>query len=300
MGWDLRRLRYFQAVAEELHFGRAARRLHIAQPSLSQQIKALEKEVGASLLERTSRGLRLTPAGVATLDAARDLLARSERTLRDIRDLAAGSRPALRIGLSNGIGPDLLGRVRAAADAVGVEAAFHDATCGEQPELLSRGELDLGLLLEPVEVGELRLLRLADEPLGVIGGRRRPLPDGLSAGDLAGRRLLWFDREEAPGYHDHVLETCAAAGWRPEVQVCHSRRLSAVVHLLTADPDLVSLVPAAKATHPELVWRPLAGAPRHRVALAWRDGDGREAVARLHAELASHVGGRTAEDGRIG
>lgn len=286
MGWDLRRLRYFQAVAEELHFGRAARRLHIAQPSLSQQIKALERAVGATLLERTPRGVRLTPAGAAALEAARDLLARSDRTLRDIRDLAAGSAPALRLGLSTGIGPDLLGRVRLAAAAVGVDIAFRDAASAEQPDLLRRGELDLGLVLEPAtDDTDLRLLRLVDEPLGVIAGKRHRLPDRLTADDLTGTRLLWFDREEAPGYHDHVLDACAAAGWRPEIQVCDSRRLSAVVLLLTAEPDLVTLVPAAKAGHPELVWRPLRDAPRHRVALAWRRADGREAVGRLRDEL---------------
>ncbi|MEV4166657.1 LysR family transcriptional regulator [Nonomuraea dietziae] len=288
MGWDLRQLRYFQAVAEELHFGRAARRLHIAQPSLSQQIKALERAVGATLLERTPRGVRLTPAGAAALDAARDLLARSDRNLRDIRDLAAGSPSMLTIGLPTGIGPDLLGRVRLAAAAVSVDLAFHDATSAEQADLLRRGELDLGLVLEPAtDDSDLNLLRLVDEPLSVITGKRHRLPDRLTADDLVGTRLLWFDRKEAPGYHDHVLDACAAAGWRPEIRVCDSRRLSAIVLLLTAEPDLVTLVPAAKAGHPELVLRPLRDAPRHRVALAWRRADGRDAVRRLRDELTS-------------
>lgn len=309
MAWDLRRLRYFVVVAEELHFGRAAQRLRIAQPSLSQQIKALEKAVGATLLERTPRGVRLTPAGATALEAARELLAGSERALLRVRERAAAGRTELRVGVSTGIGSDVLNRVCAGAAEAGVSVGFRDAGVAEQARLLTGGTLggqpdhgpghgaghglDLGLVLEPLgplEAAGLRLARLSDEPLGVVAAAGSPLPDQLpdelSAGDLTGRGLLWIGREEAPGYHDHVLEWCHAAGWRPEVVVTPTRRLGAVVALLTARPDLVSLVPAVKAVHPGLTWRPLRDAPRHRVALAWHAGDGRESVARLRAALA--------------
>ncbi|SEK59691.1 LysR family transcriptional regulator [Nonomuraea pusilla] len=319
MAWDLRRLRYFVVVAEELHFGRAAQRLRIAQPSLSQQIKALEKAVGATLLERTPRGVRLTPAGATALEAARELLAGSERALLRVRERAAAGRTELRVGVSTGIGSDVLNRVCAGAAEAGVSVGFRDAGVAEQARLLTGGtlggqpdhgadhgldhgpghghgldhRLDLGLVLEPLgplEAAGLRLARLSDEPLGVVAAAGSPLPDELpdelSAGDLTGRGLLWIGREEAPGYHDHVLEWCHAAGWRPEVVVTPTRRLGAVVALLTARSDLVSLVPAGKAVHPGLAWRPLRDAPRHRVALAWHAGDGRESVARLRAALA--------------
>nr|WP_181018075.1 LysR family transcriptional regulator [Nonomuraea pusilla] len=321
MAWDLRRLRYFVVVAEELHFGRAAQRLRIAQPSLSQQIKALEKAVGATLLERTPRGVRLTPAGATALEAARELLAGSERALLRVRERAAAGRTELRVGVSTGIGSDVLNRVCAGAAEAGVSVGFRDAGVAEQARLLTGGTLggqpdhgpghgaghgpghglDLGLVLEPLgplEAAGLRLARLSDEPLGVVAAAGSPLPDELpdelSAGDLTGRGLLWIGREEAPGYHDHVLEWCHAAGWRPEVVVTPTRRLGAVVALLTARPDLVSLVPAGKAVHPGLTWRPLRDAPRHRVALAWHAGDGRESVARLRAALAGPHSGTQA------
>ncbi|MER7504838.1 LysR family transcriptional regulator [Nonomuraea pusilla] len=352
MGWDLRRLRYFVVVAEELHFGRAAQRLRIAQPSLSQQIKALEKAVGATLLERTPRGVRLTPAGATALEAARELLAGSERALLRVRERAAAGPTELRVGVSTGIGSDVLNRVCAGAAEAGVSVGFRDAGVAEQVRLLTGGtlgrqpghglgdglghdhghghglddghghgqghgldhRLDLGLVLEPLEPLEaagLRLARLSDEPLGVVAAAGSPLPGELpgeqhgeqhgelSAGDLAGRGLLWIGREEAPGYHDHVLEWCHAAGWLPEIVVTPTRRLGAVVALLTARPDLVSLVPAGKAVHPGLAWRPLRDAPRHRVALAWHAGDGRESVARLRAALAGpHSGTQAAHKSR--
>jgi DNA-binding transcriptional LysR family regulator len=285
MGFDLRQLRYFQAVAEELHFGRAARRLHITQPSLSQQISALERTVGAPLLERSPRGVRLTSAGSALLPEARALVARADQSLRTVRRLAAGLRPTLHVGLSPGIGPALLRRVRTAALRVGADVTVRDASTAEQVDLLGRRELDLGLLLEPVEDDRLELLRLADEPLGVITGRHHELPPEVTPQDLTDRRLLWFPRQDAPGYHDEVLSRCAAAGWEPQVSTTGTTRLSAIVLLLTTEADLVSLVPAEKAGHPELLWRPLRDAPRHRIALARHRDNRADPVHRLRAAL---------------
>ncbi|SHH01623.1 LysR family transcriptional regulator [Streptoalloteichus hindustanus] len=276
MSWDLRRLSYFRAVAEERHFGRAAERLRITQPSLSQQIKALERAVGAPLLERSPRGVSLTPAGEVLLDEARMLLSQADHSLAAVRAAAGAARPEIRVGLPAGVDAALLRRIKEATAALGVRAVavFRDTTTAAQPDLLRRGELDLGLLREPVDADDLRRLPVVTEPLGVVLDVAHPLAerDELTLADLAGQRLAWFPRETAPGYHDEVLATCRAHGWDPHTWACESRRHTSFVVQLTTNDDVVALLPEHVARHePELAWRPLRGTPlRLRVSVAWR------------------------------
>ncbi|MCP2259542.1 DNA-binding transcriptional regulator, LysR family [Streptoalloteichus tenebrarius] len=276
MTWDLRRLSYFRAVAEERHFGRAARRLRIAQPSLSQQIRALERTVGAPLLERSPRGVSLTPAGAVLLDEARALLTQAERGLAAVRAAAGVASPEVRVGLPSGVDAALLRRVKEATTALGTGAVatFHDTTTAAQPDLLRAGELDLGLLREPVDADDLRRLTLVTEPLGVVLHVAHPLATRaeLRVADLGGQRLAWFPRETAPGYHDEVLATCRQHGWVPDTWACPSQRHTSFVVQLTTNDNVVALLPEHATRHePELTWRPLLGSPLwQRISLAWR------------------------------
>src|SRR5688572_31060892 len=169
MAIELRLLRYFAVVAEELHVGNAAARLFISQPALSQQIRALEDQVGLPLFVRHPRGMELTAAGEGLLEEARSLLGSSDRFEATVEELRRGSSSSLRIGLPPGLPQSLLPDVLAALRQREPDARIEvrELTTPEQLAALHEGSLDLGLVREPV--GDSRLARrtLLVEPLGV-------------------------------------------------------------------------------------------------------------------------------------
>src|SRR5215217_17341 len=149
---ELRHLRYFVAVAEELHFGRAAARLRIAQPPLSRQIRDLEREIGAALFERVPRGVELTPAGRAFLPEARLTLSQAERAKRTAQRAALGETGRLRVGFveaatHSGILPDVLSFFRAHLPSIGLSLFELDPL--RQAEAFQDGRIDVGILHNP-------------------------------------------------------------------------------------------------------------------------------------------------------
>src|SRR5580765_5015079 len=153
---ELWQLRYFIAVAAELHFGRAAARLHISQPPLSRAIRALEEQLGVTLLARSRRRVELTAEGELFLGEARRIIDSLERAAGAVRALAAGERGRLRIGFVSladyGVLPELLKAFKGARP--GVSLALREMLSPDQANALTTGELDFGLLLPPV-AGEL-------------------------------------------------------------------------------------------------------------------------------------------------
>src|SRR5947207_8672098 len=149
---DFRQIRYFMAVAERLHFGRAAEALHISQPPLSRAIRALEERVGVALFARTRRHVALTPEGARLLDEARRTLGQLERAVLELHSMAAGEQGRLRIGFVSladyGVLPGLLNAFKSARP--GVTLALREMLSPEQVAALAAGELDFGPLLPPV------------------------------------------------------------------------------------------------------------------------------------------------------
>src|SRR5919206_4815473 len=149
---DLRQLRYFVAVAERLHFGRAAEALHISQPPLSRAIRALEDELGVPLFHRTRRRVELTPQGARLLEEARRVTGQLERMVHELRAMGTGSHARLRLGFVSladyGVLPGLLKAYKAARP--GVRLALREMLSPEQAAALATGELEFGLLLPPV------------------------------------------------------------------------------------------------------------------------------------------------------
>ncbi|MEV5507991.1 LysR family transcriptional regulator [Streptomyces orinoci] len=266
---ELRQLRYFCAVAEEANLTRAARRLRLSSPSLSQQIKALEREAGAPLFHRTQAGMTLTRAGRALLPEARAVLDAAGRALRTVR-AAAAERPPLRALVAPGTPSDLLHRLYSAARTTGSALTLDVAATAGQLARIRRAEADLALVTLPADTEGLHTLVVLDEPLGVLLSAGHPLTAAarLSWSDLGGEELLWFSREFAPGYHDMVLAACHTGGWVPRLRIAPARR-SIVQAELGGGERVVALRPES-ATAEGLVWRPLAEAPpRLRLALAW-------------------------------
>lgn len=221
---ELRHLRYFVAVAEELNFGRASVRLRIAQPPLSRQIRDLEREIGARLFERVSRGVELTPAGRAFLPEARLTLAQAERAQRTAQRAANGETGRLRVGFveaatHSGILPDVLSFFRAHLPSVGLSLFELDAL--RQADAFQEGRIDVGILHAP-PLDAARWLRvepiyterviLALPKAHALAARPR-----LQLASLANESFVAFPRVVAPEMYDEILASCRRAGFSPRI-----------------------------------------------------------------------------------
>ncbi|WP_280396145.1 LysR substrate-binding domain-containing protein [Nocardia brasiliensis] len=267
----LRQLRYFIAVAEELHFGRAAERLGIAQPPLSQRIRKLESDLGARLFDRDSRRVELTEAGQILLAESRDLLARWERTTALVGKAHRGEMDAIRVGVP----PELAGRVLAALltafENHDVRVDLQEHTTAEQVRLLGDRQLDAGLLQHPVDAIGLELGPAVDTPLGVVLPRDSPLAvrTSLTLADLAGLGLVIFPRAAAPGLYDTTLRTCWEHGFRPAA-VQHARNPEFVLGMVLSGRGVAFDQGMIAQKEPRVVWRPLSpGTLSWRLSLAW-------------------------------
>lgn len=279
---ELRHLRYFVAVAEELHFRRAAQRLGIAQPPLSQQIRRLEEELGVTLLHRTKRRVALTEAGSIFLDGARQTLEQAAGAARMAQRAKRGEIGRLAVGFA-GPGnwlPRVLRPFRARHP--GIELTLHQLTTARQVEALQARRLDVGLLRPPLTGGQgLSLETVAREaiiaalPRGHRLERRRAVP----LKELKDDPFVLFPRPEGPGFYDQLLSLCHSAGFSPQV-VQEATDMRTIVNLV-AGAIGVSLVPSPSddLRLAGVVYRPLQGATSWtELALAWRHGDDRPAL----------------------
>ena len=264
-------MRYFVGVAEELHFGKAAERLYISTPTLSQQIKQLEREVGATLLIRHSRGVELTPAGQVFLARARETIQAAGLALKDTRRAAGLDEPVLRLGLLNGIP----GWLPAALEQLATErfpnstVTLEAGTTTDQVRMLTAGEIDLGLVRTPLTLPPaITCEHLAAEELGVLLTATHPLaarPE-LTPDDLAGLELIWIPRDSAPEFHDDALRAIGPGVRLSDISMSHSQLRSALLVRRSA----ISLGSRRAATA-DVVWRPIAGRPLvARYAAVWR------------------------------
>src|SRR5579863_3120463 len=189
--FELRQLRCFVAAAEELHFGRAAARLNMTQPPLSRQIQVLEHIVEATLFDRTSRSVRLTPAGRSFLPEARRILKLAESASQVARRIAMGKTGSLKLGYTAaaayGYLPELIAACRARLPEV--DFSLKEMVSGDQLEALTSGQIDAGLLRPPIGRPELATRRVLAEPLLAAIPRKHPLASAatLSIKDFDGQ-----------------------------------------------------------------------------------------------------------------
>jgi DNA-binding transcriptional LysR family regulator len=218
---ELRRLRYFVAVAEELHFRRAADRLHLAQPALSQQVRKLEVELGVDLLHRSRRGVALTSAGAVFLDEARRLLRHADEAARTARNARTGAAGRIRLGhLADSVPESLLRAIAAfAARHPGVEIVPETMASRRGVEDVRSGRLDLAVIGLPAPVDGLKVTPLATEHAVAAVPDRHLLSGGatipLSA--FADIPLVLLPRPANPAFHDSVLAGCRSAGVSPQL-----------------------------------------------------------------------------------
>ena len=270
---ELRHLRYFVAVAEELHFGRAALRLRLAQPALSQQIKQLEKEVGVLLLSRTKRTVALTEPGRVFLVEARRTLDSAEQAIRTARRASRGETGTLRVGyvdLATWLGfPAILRQFRQRFSSVNV--ILVELHREPQREALIRGDLDVGFFTLSERDQGLAVASIASEPLVVAlpSGHPRAGELRLLLSDLSEENWVLFPRELRTVYVELILRHCREAGFVPRI-VQEASQLHALAGLVSAGVG-ITMLPRAMAAAPRqgIVYRPLEDAPILPFHVVW-------------------------------
>jgi DNA-binding transcriptional LysR family regulator len=283
---ELRHLRAFVAVAEERHFGRAADRLHMAQPPLSQQIRRLESELGVELLHRTTRRVELAPAGEVLLERARQLIADADSAVADAQRAARGEVGRLALGFTGSATYAMLPALAAAlrAELPGVELDLHgEMLTPAQVAGLKDEQLDLGLLRPPVRDRDLIVEVVVREPLVAVLPEQHALADldAVPVERLAGEPFVAYPSSFRSVLHDAVEEVCANHGFKPQVALEVSE--TATLVSFVAAGIGVSLVPESvtRFTVAGAVYRPLAGeATQVELALAYRADDTAPVLAR--------------------
>src|SRR5471032_684501 len=277
MNLELRQLRYFVTVAEELHFGKAALRLHMTQPPLSQTIQALEELLGAPLFERNRRGVSLTPAGAGLLPEARRLLAQSQELPQLVQRAAAGEVGRLTLAFISSadysVLPPFLRAYRAAYPQV--QITLQEATSDLQLDDLLNNRIDAGLLIPPLPDKarlELDYLPVLSEPLVLA------LPAGLlkkqgklALASLPPLPLIVFPRAISPALYDAILSVFRDAGITPEIGQ-QAIQMQTIVSLVSAGMGM-ALVPQSVSNlmRTGVEYRALRDAtPLVETGLAWR------------------------------
>ena len=274
---ELRQLRYFVALAEELHFGRAAERLGIAQPPLSRQIQRLEGELGFELFDRSRRRTELRPAGVVLLERARDVLERLDEAVREARRTSSGKRGRVVVGYPSSLAyTGLVGLLRAfRSEFPDVELSVRELPLAEQMEGLKNGELDVGFVRGPVDDRELAYECMRREPLMLALPVDHPLAarPNLTLESVAEEPFVFFPRARAPAFFDLLIALCHKAGFAPQIR--HEAPQADVLSMVAAGFG-ITILPASvrESRRADVEFRPFSGAPLTELLLAWRAGDG--------------------------
>ncbi|MCU0526172.1 MAG: LysR family transcriptional regulator [Elainella sp. Prado103] len=285
---ELRHLRYFITVAEELHFGRAADRLHMAQPPLSQQIKQLEIALGFQLFYRTKRSVQLTEAGQVFLLESRKLFKQLDQAIESGRQVSRGESGQLVIGFISSsaysVLPEMLRSFRSQVPEVRLE--LHEMPTNEQIEWLRQGKIDLGILRPPVEDPSLQLSTILREPMVVALPESHPLIDqsAIALDSLSRESFVLFPRPLSPRVYDQIISLCQQAGFSPHI-VQEAMQMQTIISLVAGGMG-VSIVPISlqNMQRTGVVYKPLAEpTPYAEVAIAWRQQDTTPSLQRFLA-----------------
>ena len=293
---ELRHLRYFIAVAEELHFGRAALRLHLSQPPLSQQIRQLEEILGHALFTRTSRAVKLTSAGEVFLERARRIMRSVEQDMEEARSVGRGEVGFLKVGF---IGssmltrvPAVLGKYRSAYPRVRLQ--LHESYTSGVVEGLASSALDIGILRDGGPTDGLEVEVLFSEPFVAALPRQHRLASRklISAGDLRDEPFVFFPANAGALAYSKPISLCQEHGFRPQI-VQEAPQWLTLMRLVGAGLG-VTIAPSCvkKIAAPDVVCCGLRGAKvGSNVELACRRGDDR-AVVKAFAAIARNFGSR--------
>jgi DNA-binding transcriptional LysR family regulator len=297
---DLRQLRYFVAVAEERHFGRAAQRLHMSQPPLSMQIKALERELGIGLLERTSRRVALTDAGRAFLERAKIILGAVEEAREVARGAEQGLQGRLEVGFISSASLSLLPpSIRLFRERFGgVELELKELTSAQQIDALYEGGIRVGLVRLPLRAPGIRFEPVLEERLVVA------MPSGHALEELervplqavADLPLIFFTRQLIPGFHAQIVELFRRVGAFPKVAQ-HAVHLQTIVGLVASGVGIAILPSSAERVSREGVAYRALDVPDATswMGLAWVEGDESKLVRNFIGTVREAAGGKVSD-----
>jgi DNA-binding transcriptional LysR family regulator len=272
---ELRHFRYFIAVAEELHFGRAAERLHIAQSALSQQILSLESELGVSLFHRTKRQVQLTASGVVFLEDARSIIGQVGQAIERSQRVARGEIGHLRIGFTilslHSVLPPILQSLRQSHP--GVQITLHEMTTQAQLEALRTEQIDVGFLHPPIADRHLELVNLKTETMWVVLSSQHPLAhrQRLTLRSLCHLPLIIHPRHEGVILYDQILQRYAEINCQPTI-VQEAITSPTRIGLVAAGMG-ITFVPESLCAlnYPGVVYKKLSGSmPQLAYAIAWQ------------------------------
>ncbi|MET3922769.1 LysR substrate-binding domain-containing protein [Arthrobacter sp. UYEF20] len=289
---ELRHLRYFVAVAELLHFGQAAERLHMAQPPLSQQIRALEAEIAVELLARTTRNVSLTPAGAVFYDDAQRILKSVDEAVDRVKRFGDGQLGGLRVGFTGSASyrqlPEFVRIVK--AEMPGVSLDIHtEMLTPEQEQALANSELDIAFLRPPTRTPGISSRLVGREPLVLIVSAQHRLSrrESVSMAELRDEGFIMYPAGSGSVVNDAVVHACLEAGF--VVRREHEATKTSTVLSLVAGGLGVALVPDSVRSFrlDGVAFVAVDDAPMIDLALAWRENDPLPLLARLLEVLAS-------------
>lgn len=275
---ELRHLRYFVTLAEELHFGRAAERLHIAQPPLSQQIRQLEVELGFQLFHRTKRTVQLTEAGQVFLGEVQQIFQQLDRAIQVGRKTSRGEMGQLVVGFVSSTAynvlPTILRTFRTHVPDVSLE--LHELSTEQQLQWLREGRIDVGFLRPPIDEDTFSVATIYQEPLVVALPEAHPLANGASVSlrSLSSELFIFFPRSIAPGLYDQIISLCQQADFSPTVAQ-EAMQMQTIVSLVAAEMG-IAIVPESlqHLQRTGVVYKAIQE-PTSKVAIAmiWRCND---------------------------
>jgi DNA-binding transcriptional LysR family regulator len=299
---ELRQLRYFVTLAEELHFGRAADREHIVQSALSQGVQRLERELGVRLLERSTHHVALTASGAVFLVEARQILAHVDRAAEAARSTAGASAPlrVATIDSSYDSMPLILHEVQARYPGLVINQV--EASVPEQYQQLLDGRLDVGVGRAALAPPQIASLLFRHDPLGVLVPTGHPFADldGVTVADLAKEPLLLAEEAMAPEFNQFTVEMCREAGFTPTVYRGTVESIRAAADLVAAGRCLYCVPSSCIAALPGTIWRPLTDpASDYPWSVLWRAADDSahvQAVVNCAQAMSKRLGWLTTAD----
>jgi DNA-binding transcriptional LysR family regulator len=283
--FELRQLRCFVAAAEELHFGRAAARMNMTQPPLSRQIQLLEHVLGVKLLDRTSRAVKLTPAGRVFLLEARRILRLTESAALATRRIASGEAGTIALGFTAASGYSFLPRLllQRASHAPNIDVTLKEMVSNEQMESLLTGRIDVGLLRPPIARGEFTTLKVAEERLvaALPVGDARLAEATLSLKHFDRQPLIMYAAEGSRYFYDMLTALFEAEDVRP-ITIQSLSQIHSMLALVRAGIGAALVPEAAMSLHfDDVQFRPVENEPAAPVELfaAWRSENDNPALA---------------------